>query len=367
MFKPKTLLIIATIILLSLPILLQGRQFARWFTTLGSFTADLRDEVVPITAGNFIDLTNDGFYDGLHFHRVVAGFVIQDGDPLGNGYGGPGYTIPDEFSPLLHHDGPGVLAMAHTSAPNSAGSQYYITLAATPWLDGAYAIFGRVFQGLDVVMAIGNVAVDANDHPINNVYIDSLRVLDLAIYGVSPDTSAVVMFDVQNPIPFSVEAYNPDMSVVYQWFIDDILQPQFTEMTMIPEFSYTMNSHTVKCTTSTEQVAWTTEWQVETNAVGNQDESLPPPELRITRLYPNPFKNRTSLTFNSTKAGEMQISVYDVKGRIVKTDTVQNKTGLNNWTWNGQDNTGKVAAPGVYILKIKAGQNSRTAKAVLLN
>jgi cyclophilin family peptidyl-prolyl cis-trans isomerase len=365
MLKPKTLLIIVTLLIICLPATLSARQFARWFTTLGSFTADLRDEVVPITAGNFIDLTNEGFYDGLHFHRVIQGFVIQDGDPLGTGYGGPGYTIPDEFSPLLHHDGPGVLAMAHTSAPNSAGSQYYITLAATPSLDGAYAIFGRVFQGLDVVMAIGNVQVDANDHPINNVVIDSLKILDLAIYGVSPDTSSVVQWEGDNPVTFSVEAFNPDLSVVYEWYVDDVLQTEATEQVFIPDFT-TVGTHIVKCRTSTQQVAWTTPWDVNVLSVSNDDDITVPIVNRIVSLSPNPFRERVSLAYSSTKAGNLDIKVYDIKGRLVKADNVQSKTGLNNWTWNGQDYSGRVAAPGIYIISITSGDSQQTAKAVLL-
>jgi len=215
MLKSKTIVVILLIVLTSLPFSLSGRCFARWWTTLGTFTADLRDEIVPITAGNFITLTNSGFYNGLHFHRVMAGFVIQDGDPLVTVFGGSGYTIQDEFSPLLHHDSAGILAMAKTSLPNSAGSQYYITLSPQPSLDGRYAIFGKVFEGLDVVQAIGLVPVDASNHPINNVFIDSLKILDMMILDISPNPDSVVVFDSLTPIPFAIEAFNSNMSVQY--------------------------------------------------------------------------------------------------------------------------------------------------------
>ena len=178
---------------------------------------------------------------------------------MGTGYGGPGYTIPDEFSPLLHHDSAGVLAMARTSQPNSAGSQYYITLAPTPHLDGSYAIFGKVFEGLDTVLAIGQVPVDGNNHPINNVYIDSLRILDMVIYNVSPNPDSLVHIAAGSPQIFVVEAFNMDLTVVFEWYIDDVLQPQVTELMFEPVFqSYGM--HTVKCVTSTNQVTWTTTW-----------------------------------------------------------------------------------------------------------
>lgn len=121
-------------------------------TTKGTIELSLDPKAAPITVNNFVFLARDKFYDGLTFHRVVAGFVIQGGDPSGNGTGGPGYTIPDEPSGLLHVEG--ALAMAKSSTPNSAGSQFYITLAAQPSLDGKYTVFGRVTAGLDVVKTI---------------------------------------------------------------------------------------------------------------------------------------------------------------------------------------------------------------------
>jgi cyclophilin family peptidyl-prolyl cis-trans isomerase len=127
-------------------------------TNKGRITAELYEDKAPITAGNFIDLVGRGFYDGLKFHRYVSGFVIQGGDPLGNGTGG--FTDPQtgrerriklEVSPELKHSDAGVLAMARSASPDSASSQFYITLAATPHLDMNYAVFGRVTEGVDVV------------------------------------------------------------------------------------------------------------------------------------------------------------------------------------------------------------------------
>jgi len=106
-------------------------------------------KAAPITVNNFVFLANQRFYDGLTCHRVIPGFVAQCGDPAGTGGGGPGYTIVDEASPLKHETG--VIAMAKSAAPNSAGSQFYITLAPQPALDGRYTVFGKVSQGMDVV------------------------------------------------------------------------------------------------------------------------------------------------------------------------------------------------------------------------
>jgi peptidyl-prolyl cis-trans isomerase A (cyclophilin A) len=144
-------------------------------TTDGTFTAELFLDVAPVTAGNFVKLAKDGFYDGVVFHRVIDGFMIQGGDPTGTGRGGPGYTIKDEFAPGLKHDTEGMFSMAN-AGPNTGGSQFFITLAATPWLDGKHAIFGRVTEGLDVVRAIGKVKTGPGDRPVKDVKMNSVKV-----------------------------------------------------------------------------------------------------------------------------------------------------------------------------------------------
>jgi cyclophilin family peptidyl-prolyl cis-trans isomerase len=124
----------------------------------------------PKTAQNFRSLVEKGFYNGLTFHRIIDGFMIQGGCPRGDGTGGPGYKIPDEFGPGLRHDRPGIVSMAN-AGPNTGGSQFFITLAPTPWLDGKHAIFGRVVQGLDVLAQIGHTPTDARDRPRTPVKI----------------------------------------------------------------------------------------------------------------------------------------------------------------------------------------------------
>ena len=127
---------------------------ATFDTTKGVFTVQLFESQAPITTGNFIELASSGFYDGLTFHRYEPGFVVQGGDPRGNGTGGSDKTIKLEIHPDLKHDGPGVIAMARTSDPNSATSQFYFTLRATPMLDGGYAVFGKVTEGMDNMLAL---------------------------------------------------------------------------------------------------------------------------------------------------------------------------------------------------------------------
>jgi cyclophilin family peptidyl-prolyl cis-trans isomerase len=135
-------------------------------TAKGTIKFILHEDLAPITTANFIALAESKFYDGLKFHRVEPGFVIQGGCPYGTGTGGSGKNIPLEVSPNLLHGAAGAVAMARSSDPNSASSQFYVTLSPTPFLDGNYAVFGRVTEGLDVVSSIrvGDV--------MNRVYIE---------------------------------------------------------------------------------------------------------------------------------------------------------------------------------------------------
>lgn len=147
-------------------------------TNMGTIKMELYVGLTPITAGNFIKLVEQKFYDGLIFHRVIEGFMIQGGDPFcvsGEGpcgTGGPGWSIDLEIVPELKHDQAGMVAMARSSDPNSAGSQFYITLDATDFLDGGYAVFGKVIEGLDVVMAIGSTPTDDQDRPLEDVVME---------------------------------------------------------------------------------------------------------------------------------------------------------------------------------------------------
>ena len=122
-------------------------------TDLGSIKLHLYSREAPKTVNNFVFLSQEGFYNGVIFHRVIKDFMVQGGDPTGTGRGGPGYTFEDEFNPALKHDGPGILSMAN-AGPGTNGSQFFITHVATPWLDGKHTVFGKVEDGMDVVMQI---------------------------------------------------------------------------------------------------------------------------------------------------------------------------------------------------------------------
>lgn len=164
--------------------------YARFDTSAGRFLVRLFDEEAPRTVANFVGLaegtrewihpatrqkTTAPFYDGLVFHRVIAGFVIQGGDPLGDGTGGPGYRFADEFHPALRHDRPGILSMAN-AGPDTNGSQFFITLAPTPHLDNRHSVFGVVVEGLDVVQRIGQVPTGPRDRPVEDVVIRSVTI-----------------------------------------------------------------------------------------------------------------------------------------------------------------------------------------------
>ena len=157
----------------------------------GVIRAELYPRIAPNTVNNFISLISEGFYDGLIFHRVIPGFMLQGGCPLGQGIGGPGYGIPGEFkingftNDLRHARG--VLSMARSSAPDSAGSQFFIMHDDADHLDGSYAAFGRVTEGLDVVDAIADIPTDRNDRPQTDQRMKKVTVETFGIVYPQPE------------------------------------------------------------------------------------------------------------------------------------------------------------------------------------
>jgi cyclophilin family peptidyl-prolyl cis-trans isomerase len=147
-------------------------------TNMGTIKAELFMDKAPITAGNFIKLAKSGYYDGIIFHRVIDGFMLQAGDPTGTGRGGPGYTIKDEFHPALRHDREGTFSMANTGMPDTGGSQFFITLAPTPHLNDKHAVFGRVVEGIETVHSIGKVRTGAKDRPLQEVRMERVVVIE---------------------------------------------------------------------------------------------------------------------------------------------------------------------------------------------
>ena len=151
-------------------------RIAEFNTNKGNFKIELFEDKAPITTKNFIKLANEGFYDGLIFHRVIQDFMIQGGCPDGTGRGGPGYTIKDEFHPDLKHDCEGILSMAN-AGPNTGGSQFFITVAPTPWLDKHHSVFGKVIEGIDVVIDISKAQKDRMDKPLSDVIINKIEII----------------------------------------------------------------------------------------------------------------------------------------------------------------------------------------------
>ncbi len=169
---------------------LDNGLYATFKTNKGDIVCKLFEDQVPKTVENFVGLATGAkeyfdsktgeqkrgnFYDGLIFHRVIANFMVQGGCPLGKGIGGPGYKFKDEFSPDLKHNEPGILSMAN-SGPNTNGSQFFLTVVPTPWLDNRHSIFGKVVEGLDVLMAISKVPTDSRDKPLEAILIKTLEI-----------------------------------------------------------------------------------------------------------------------------------------------------------------------------------------------
>lgn len=152
-------------------------DYVKFETNMGNFKVKLFSDKAPITTDNFRSLVEKGFYDGIIFHRVIDGFMIQGGDPSGTGRGGSGKTIPDEFGPGLKHSKKGILSMAN-AGPNTGTSQFFITLAPTPHLDGKHAIFGEVVEGMDVVEKIGKTKTGAQDRPEKEVKMTKVYMVE---------------------------------------------------------------------------------------------------------------------------------------------------------------------------------------------
>jgi peptidyl-prolyl cis-trans isomerase A (cyclophilin A) len=164
--------------------------YAEFVTTEGSFTVRLFDQEVPKTVENFVGLAEGTkqwsdphtqqkvtkpYYDGIVFHRVIDGFMIQGGDPLGSGHGGPGFEFADEFHPQLRHNKPGILSMANRG-PNTNGGQFFITLAPTPHLDNRHSVFGEVVTGMEIVRRIGSTPTGGRDRPVRDVVIQTVKI-----------------------------------------------------------------------------------------------------------------------------------------------------------------------------------------------
>ena len=234
-----------------------------FYTSMGDFRVEVREDLMPITAGNFIDLVQAEYYDGIIFHRVVEDFVIQGGDPTGTGSGGPGYTIDDEYHQNMNHDSTGVMGMAKTAAPNSAGSQFYFIIGPQSFLDVNYAVFGTCIQNVQILEDMNVVQVNSNDRPLVDIVMDSLRVV--------PGTTA----------------------------IQEIVN------------------------------------RVEIEA------------------YPNPFIGPVTINYEVETAGDVELTIHDLQGRLVRTlFNGKNPSGIHSIEWDGTGMTRTSVPQGAYYLTL---------------
>lgn len=184
---------------------------AMYYTSMGNFKVRLTDTLIPRTVDSFIARVSEKFYDHQIFHRVIDNFMIQGGDPLGTGYGGPGYTLPDEFNPTLKNV-PGALAMAN-AGPNTSGSQFYVNLVTNAHLDNHYTVFGMVIENFTVVQSIGHVPTNSGNKPLTDVRLDSIRITKVyypaAVHNVTNNTAVSIY---PNPCRGVVNIDVPDMT-----------------------------------------------------------------------------------------------------------------------------------------------------------
>lgn len=178
----KKVLIISIVAIIAIAILVNNMIVSKHTkvlleTSKGDVVLELYTGEMPVTAGNFVKLVKDGFYDGVIFHRVINGFMIQGGDPEGTGRGGPGYAIRDEFTGTdLDRNTRGTISMAN-AGPNTGGSQFFINLVDNDFLNGRHPVFGKVVEGLEIVDAIAKVETDENDRPLEEVVINKAKVI----------------------------------------------------------------------------------------------------------------------------------------------------------------------------------------------
>ena len=341
---------------------LWSQTIAKWHTSMGEFEVMMREDLVPITVGNFVDLTNSNFYDNLIFHRVINDFMIQDGCPLGTGTGGPGYTIPDEYHEAILFNSPGVIGMAKTSAPNSAGSQYFITELAYPSLNWNYAAFGNVIEGFEVIEAISDVPTDANDKPLIDVVIDSIRIMTPQLDNFFPYEDTLYV-NTGESTGFGLLCDDDD--ITYSWYVDDELQ-QTTNFALT--LTLTVNGwYEVKGVISNENYDLPKIWWVEIIGGTEATVDIVCKNAVLYQNVPNPFNPETNIKFNLVESGHASLEIYNIKGQLVKTLANDNfPAGEHNFIWNGKDGNGNHVVSGIFFYNLRTKNISVKKKAILL-
>jgi len=357
----KIRFIFITIILLISINFLWSQSVAKWHTSMGDFEVTLREDLVPITVGNFVDLTNSNFYDNLIFHRVISDFMIQDGCPLGTGYGGPGYTIPDEFHPDLDYSEPYTLGMAN-AGPNTGGSQYFITVEPTPWLNGAHSIFGHVTLGSEIVEEISEVPTNANNKPLTDVVIDSIRIMTPQLDSYLPIEDTLYV-NAGEAMAFALVC--DDDNITYSWYVND---EQQLETGFIFNLTPTVNDwHEVKGVVSNENYDLPKVWWVFVTGGTEVSENIVSNKTILYQNIPNPFNPETNIKFYLDESGSVSLEIYNIKGQLVKT-LVNNDlpAGEHSFIWNGEDEKGSQVASGIYLYNLKSKNLIEKKKAILL-
>ncbi|MCD4819443.1 MAG: peptidylprolyl isomerase [Candidatus Cloacimonetes bacterium] len=279
------------------------------------------DDDIIITVNNFVGLTRSNFYDGLIFHRVVDGFVIQDGDPLGTGYGGSGTTIPLEIHPELNYNVADTLGMARSTDPNSASSQYFITLVPTPNLNGNYAVFGYVIVGMDVVQDIGNVPVNGNDHPLEDVFIDSIRILSPNILLFDPPERDLEISSGEE-VFFMVIAADLPINYVWQYDGNEIGDNSST----IPYIFNDGGDHQIICTVSGDsEYDYVKTWNINVSGSSQGNTFISINDMKLSN-YPNPFNPSTTISFSLTSENteNTELTIYNLKGHNIRKYSILN-------------------------------------------
>ena len=352
--------LICIVLLISINFL-WSQTVAKWHTSMGEFEITLREDLVPITVNNFVDLTNSTFYDDLIFHRVISDFMIQDGCPYGNGYGGPGYAIPDEFHPDINYNVPYVLGMAN-AGPNTGGSQYFITVEPYPSLNNGYSAFGHITLGSEIVEDISEVPTDANDRPLVDVVIDSIRIMTPQLDEFLPQEDTLYV-NAGDPIGFALIC--SDEGVTYSWYVDDELQ-QATGFSF--DLTLTVNDwHEVKGVVSNDNYDLPKVWWVFITGGTEISNDVISNRTVLYQNIPNPFNPETYIKFYLKDAGYVSLEIFNIKGQRVKTLVSDDlSAGEYNFIWNGKDDNENQVASGVYIYNLRTKGISEKKKAILL-